>query len=339
MTAGMTWRRHEVNPRQHLGLACHLLEAAALDEFRERVILRMAGVVELCSLHEDRDLAQRRVTAAVVEVQVAVRGQPDIREPRPDGRQRLAQPGSAWPVIGVNLGMGAHASIEQDHSLRVADDVAQARFHSEIARPGLLRRPHEVAEINTPHRDVSHSVMFAASRRGSQHRQRSAPRRRSAWLLLARSDGEGGDEPAPGRFDAAARAAACPGARDPEYRADAGSWARGSDEGPAHLEHDRECRHKAAGAGAVRAKDAPAYAAYVQETGIEGYQRTPGNRGAWRVEGDQAEFITVSFWESRAAIEAFAGQDIEKAIFYPDDERFLIERDLTVHHYEVAGTE
>src|ERR1022692_2925343 len=53
--------------------------------------------------------------------------------------------------------------------------------------------------------------------------------------------------------------------------------------------------------GAVRAKDAPAYAAYVQKTGIEGYQRTPGNRGAWllwRVEGDHAEFITVSFWES-----------------------------------------
>jgi heme-degrading monooxygenase HmoA len=83
-------------------------------------------------------------------------------------------------------------------------------------------------------------------------------------------------------------------------------------------------------------------AAYVQKTGIEGYQRTPGNRGAWllwRVEGDHAEFITVSFWESRAAIEAFAGQDIEKAAFYPDDEQFLIERDLTVHHYEVADTE
>ena len=61
------------------------------------------------------------------------------------------------------------------------------------------------------------------------------------------------------------------------------------------------------------------YAAYVQRTGIEGYQRTPGNRGAWllwRVEGDRAEFITVSFWESRAAIEAFAGEDIEKAVFF-----------------------
>jgi hypothetical protein len=45
----------------------------------------------------------------------------------------------------------------------------------------------------------------------------------------------------------------------------------------------------------------------------------------------------VSFWESRAAIEAFAGQDIDTAVAYPDDEQFLIERDLTVKHYEVAG--
>jgi hypothetical protein len=48
---------------------------------------------------------------------------------------------------------------------------------------------------------------------------------------------------------------------------------------------------------------------------------------------------TVSFWESRAAIEAFAGQDISTVVFYPDDDQFLIERDLTVNHYEVAGTE
>jgi heme-degrading monooxygenase HmoA len=93
--------------------------------------------------------------------------------------------------------------------------------------------------------------------------------------------------------------------------------------------------------GAVRAQDAAAYAAYVQRTGIEGYQGTPGNRGAWllqRIEGDRAEFITVSFWESREAIEAFAGHDINAAVFYPDDDQFLIERDLTVNHYEVAGT-
>jgi heme-degrading monooxygenase HmoA len=94
--------------------------------------------------------------------------------------------------------------------------------------------------------------------------------------------------------------------------------------------------------GAVRARDAAAYADYVQRTGIDGYQRTPGNRGAWalwRIDGDRAEIVTVSLWESRAAIEGFAGPDIEKAVFYPDDDRFLIDRDLTVLHYEVAGTD
>jgi heme-degrading monooxygenase HmoA len=94
--------------------------------------------------------------------------------------------------------------------------------------------------------------------------------------------------------------------------------------------------------GAVHADDAAAYAAYIQETGIEGYKKTPGNCGAWalwRTEGSKAEFVTVSLWESQEAVEAFAGRDTEKAVFYPEDERFLVERDLRVRHYEVAGTE
>lgn len=88
--------------------------------------------------------------------------------------------------------------------------------------------------------------------------------------------------------------------------------------------------------GAIRAEDAPAYAEYVQRTGIEGYPRTAGNRGAWllwRVEGDRAEFITVSFWNPASPARTSTRQS------FPDDEQFLIERDLTVRHYEVAGTE
>jgi hypothetical protein len=42
-------------------------------------------------------------------------------------------------------------------------------------------------------------------------------------------------------------------------------------------------------------------------------------------------------WESMDAIRAFAGDDPEQAVFYPEDDRFLIDRDLTVAHYEVAG--
>ena len=92
--------------------------------------------------------------------------------------------------------------------------------------------------------------------------------------------------------------------------------------------------------GVTRAGDADAYEEYIRSTGFAAYRRAPGNRGAWilkRIDGDRAEFITLSFWRSRAAITAFAGHDIDKAVYYPEDERFLIEREQTVRHYEVAG--
>ena len=94
--------------------------------------------------------------------------------------------------------------------------------------------------------------------------------------------------------------------------------------------------------GVVRAEDADEYAAYVQETGIEGYQQTPGNRGAWllrRADGDRVEIVTLSFWDSVRAIEAFAGEDIDRAVYYPEDDRYLLERDPHVLHYQVPDAE
>lgn len=44
----------------------------------------------------------------------------------------------------------------------------------------------------------------------------------------------------------------------------------------------------------------------------------------------------VSLWGSMDDVRAFAGSDVDKAVFYPEDDRFLIERDLHVRHYEVA---
>jgi len=92
--------------------------------------------------------------------------------------------------------------------------------------------------------------------------------------------------------------------------------------------------------GAVRREDADAYVAYVYETGIAAYRATAGNRGAWilrRELGDLTEFVTLSFWDSLEAVEGFAGPDPERAVFYPDDDRFLVERDLHVTHYELLG--
>ena len=92
--------------------------------------------------------------------------------------------------------------------------------------------------------------------------------------------------------------------------------------------------------GAVRAGDADAYVEYVERTGIEEYRATPGNRGAWvlrRDDGDRTEIVTLSFWESLDAVRGFAGDDVEQAVFYPEDDRFLVERDLTVTHYDLRS--
>jgi heme-degrading monooxygenase HmoA len=92
--------------------------------------------------------------------------------------------------------------------------------------------------------------------------------------------------------------------------------------------------------GAVRAQDAEAYAAYIQSTGLAAYAATPGNKGAWlfyRVDGDRAEVLTFSLWESMDAIHGFAGEDVERAVFYPEDDRYLVERDLVAHHWVVKS--
>ena len=92
--------------------------------------------------------------------------------------------------------------------------------------------------------------------------------------------------------------------------------------------------------GAVRRDDADAYAEYIANTGMAEYRSTPGNHGAWmlrRDAGDRAEIITFSLWDSRESIKAFAGDDIDQAVFYPDDDRYLVERDETVRHYEVVA--
>ena len=56
-----------------------------------------------------------------------------------------------------------------------------------------------------------------------------------------------------------------------------------------------------------------------------------------RDDGDHSEIVTFSLWDSRDSIRAFAGDDIDQAVFYPEDDRFLIERDLRVRHYEVVA--
>jgi hypothetical protein len=46
--------------------------------------------------------------------------------------------------------------------------------------------------------------------------------------------------------------------------------------------------------------------------------------------------VALSLWTSMEAVRRFAGDQPERAVFYPEDDRFLVDRETTVHHYEVA---
>lgn len=70
---------------------------------------------------------------------------------------------------------------------------------------------------------------------------------------------------------------------------------------------------------------------------MEAYRATKGNLDAWLLTRDlgdgRTEITTVSRWESLEASAEFAGLDLECAVFYPEDERYLVERDDRVRHY------
>lgn len=93
--------------------------------------------------------------------------------------------------------------------------------------------------------------------------------------------------------------------------------------------------------GKIRTDDVAGYVDYIDGTGIKEYRQTPGNQGAqmWtRDLGDgTTEVITVSWWDDLDSIRGFAGDDIEVAVFYPEDDNYLVDRETRVNHFEVHG--
>ena len=91
--------------------------------------------------------------------------------------------------------------------------------------------------------------------------------------------------------------------------------------------------------GATAEADTDSYLAYLERTGLAEYAATPGNVGVIglrRIVNGRAEFVILTLWESEDAIRRFAGDEPGRAVFYPEDERYLIERGETVEHYDVV---
>jgi hypothetical protein len=90
--------------------------------------------------------------------------------------------------------------------------------------------------------------------------------------------------------------------------------------------------------GATLAEDGDAYAAYLEETGMRDVRDIAGNRGTLvlrRLRGGYAEFETILLFETLEDVRTFAGDELEAAVFFDLDDKYLVERELDVKHYEV----
>jgi hypothetical protein len=82
------------------------------------------------------------------------------------------------------------------------------------------------------------------------------------------------------------------------------------------------------------------YVEYVTATGLAAYRATPGNLGASiavrDLDAERSEIVTLSWWSNAAAIRAFAGDEFERARYFPQDDRFLLSRPEYVLHYDAT---
>lgn len=92
--------------------------------------------------------------------------------------------------------------------------------------------------------------------------------------------------------------------------------------------------------GRVPASKAAAYREFVNERAIPDYRSVPGNISVHVLEqsaGAVTHFVTLTFWDSLESIKGFAGDNVDRARYYPEDRDFLLEFEPGVLHYEVVG--
>ena len=92
--------------------------------------------------------------------------------------------------------------------------------------------------------------------------------------------------------------------------------------------------------GRTSRQNADEYARFLEQRAIPDYRSVPGNLNVVvlrRDAGEVTHFMTVTHWASEDAIRAFAGDDLLKAKYYPEDEDFLLEFEPQVQHYTVVA--
>jgi heme-degrading monooxygenase HmoA len=80
------------------------------------------------------------------------------------------------------------------------------------------------------------------------------------------------------------------------------------------------------------------YTLFLKEVAIPDYEKTIGFKGLTflrNIQNNIGHFTLITYWENLEVIKNFAGNDYEKAKYYPEDDDFLLEFEENVIHYEV----
>ncbi len=94
--------------------------------------------------------------------------------------------------------------------------------------------------------------------------------------------------------------------------------------------------------GRTKIEDFEEYTEFLKVRAIPDYQKTKGFIKLIflrRIKSNTGHFTLITFWENIDVIKNFAGEDFEKAKYYPEDEKYLLEFEENVIHYEVFAEE
>jgi len=90
--------------------------------------------------------------------------------------------------------------------------------------------------------------------------------------------------------------------------------------------------------GRTNLDDYEEYTEFMKSEAIPDYEKTSGFKKLIflrTIKEGSGHFTMITFWENLEVIKNFAGEDYFKAKYYAEDERFLLEFEEKVEHYEV----
>ena len=88
----------------------------------------------------------------------------------------------------------------------------------------------------------------------------------------------------------------------------------------------------------VEASRADEYAEFMKERAVPDYSSVDGLKKLVflkDVKADVAHFLLVTHWDSMESVKKFAGENPEKAKYYPEDDEYLLEKEETSALYQV----